>query len=152
MEGEEDQVKKARIVEARARNISHNVRCTECGSQSIEDAQADIAILLRKLIRDEIRAGKYDKEIYKKLEEDFAETVLYSPRFDIQTAAIWLSLVVNFFVGLLFLRLLEQLGAEVLYSIFAFFCLLAAVFMKRNVVETKGKSLQEIEVSLLAAS
>ncbi|KAF3783970.1 Cytochrome c-type biogenesis CcmH-like protein [Nymphaea thermarum] len=91
MESEEDQVKKARIVEARARNISHNVRCTECGSQSIEDSQADIAILLRKLIRDEIRAGKSDKEIYKKLEEDFGETVLYAPPFDIQTAAIWLS-------------------------------------------------------------
>lgn len=51
MEGGEDQVKKERLVEARARNISHNVRCTECGSQSIEDSQADIAILLRKVYR-----------------------------------------------------------------------------------------------------
>ncbi|XP_057773096.1 cytochrome c-type biogenesis CcmH-like mitochondrial protein [Salvia miltiorrhiza] len=87
----EDEVRKDRVVEARARNISHNVRCTECGSQSIEDSQADIAILLRKLIRDEIRSGKNDKEIYKKLEEDFGETVLYTPKFDIQTAAIWLA-------------------------------------------------------------
>lgn len=47
----EDEVKKALIVDARARNISHNVRCTECGSQSIEDSQADIAILLRKVFR-----------------------------------------------------------------------------------------------------
>ncbi|XP_057795825.1 cytochrome c-type biogenesis CcmH-like mitochondrial protein [Salvia miltiorrhiza] len=89
----EDEVRKDRVVEARARNISHNVRCTECGSQSIEDSQADIAILLRKLIRDEIRSGKNDKEIYKKLEEDFGETVLYTPKFDIQTAAIWLALL-----------------------------------------------------------
>lgn len=44
-----------------------------------------------QLIRDEIRAGKSDKEIYKKLEEDFGETVLYAPRFDYQTAALWLS-------------------------------------------------------------
>lgn len=49
MEGEDDAVKKVQVVEARARNISHNVRCTECGSQSIEDSQADIAILLRKV-------------------------------------------------------------------------------------------------------
>ncbi|KAK4349936.1 hypothetical protein RND71_029249 [Anisodus tanguticus] len=81
MEGEDDQVKKERVVEARARNISHNVRCTECGSQSIEDSQADIAILLRKS----------DKEIYTKLEDDFGETVLYAPKFDMQTAALWLS-------------------------------------------------------------
>ncbi|XAR50654.1 hypothetical protein NMG60_11005036 [Bertholletia excelsa] len=91
MESEDDAVKAARVVEARARNISHNVRCTECGSQSIEDSQADIAILLRKLIRDEIQAGKTDKEIYKKLEDDFGETVLYAPKFDLQTAALWLS-------------------------------------------------------------
>ncbi|XP_042495991.1 cytochrome c-type biogenesis CcmH-like mitochondrial protein [Macadamia integrifolia] len=91
MENEEDPVRKSQVVEARARNISHNVRCTECGSQSIEDSQADVAILLRKLIRDEIRSGKTDKDIYKKLEEDFGETVLYAPRFDLQTAALWLS-------------------------------------------------------------
>ncbi|GMI93796.1 hypothetical protein like AT1G15220 [Hibiscus trionum] len=91
MENKDDEVKKSQVVEARARNISHNVRCTECGSQSIEDSQADIAILLRKLIRDEIRSGKNDKEIYKKLEEDYGETVLYAPKFDLQTAALWLS-------------------------------------------------------------
>lgn len=84
-------MKNSQIVDARARNISHNVRCIECGSQSIEDSQADIAILLRKLIRDEIRAGKSDKEIYKKLENDYGETVLYTPKFDMQTAALWLS-------------------------------------------------------------
>ncbi|XP_015068084.2 cytochrome c-type biogenesis CcmH-like mitochondrial protein [Solanum pennellii] len=44
-----------------------------------------------KLIRDEIKAGKSDKEIYTKLEDDFGETVLYAPKFDMQTAAIWLS-------------------------------------------------------------
>ncbi|XP_042496012.1 probable plastidic glucose transporter 2 isoform X1 [Macadamia integrifolia] len=57
---------------------------------------------------------------------------------------------VNFFVGLLFLRLLEVLGPQILYSIFATFCLMAVVFVKRNVVETKGKSLQEIEITLLS--
>ncbi|ONK69094.1 uncharacterized protein A4U43_C05F19220 [Asparagus officinalis] len=92
--GSEEDNKKTQTVEARARSISHNVRCTECGSQSIEDSQADVAVLLRKLIRDEIRSGKSDKEIYKKLEEDFGETVLYTPRFDMQTATLWLSPVI----------------------------------------------------------
>lgn len=44
-----------------------------------------------QLIRDEIHAGKTDKEIFKKLEEDFGETVLYAPKFDLQTAGLWLS-------------------------------------------------------------
>jgi len=49
-----------------------------------------------QLIRDEIRAGKSDKEIFKKLEDDFGETVLYTPKFDMQTAALWLSPVKKF--------------------------------------------------------
>jgi hypothetical protein len=57
--------------------------------------------------------------------------------------------VINFFVGLLFLRLLEQIGAVVLYTIFAAFCLVAVFFVKSNVLETKGKSLQEIEIAHL---
>ncbi|KAJ9568257.1 hypothetical protein OSB04_004223 [Centaurea solstitialis] len=59
--------------------------------------------------------------------------------------------VINFFVGLLFLRLLEKLGAQILYTIFASFCLLGFLFVKKNVVETKGKTLQEIEMALLPA-
>ncbi|XP_073052977.1 probable plastidic glucose transporter 3 [Primulina eburnea] len=57
--------------------------------------------------------------------------------------------VINFFVGLLFLHLLEILGPKTLYTMFATVCLMAVVFVKKNVVETKGKSLQEIEMALL---
>ncbi|KAL2928444.1 Cytochrome c-type biogenesis CcmH-like mitochondrial protein [Bienertia sinuspersici] len=32
-----------------------------------------------------------DKDIYRKLEDEFGETVLYAPKFDMQTAALWLS-------------------------------------------------------------
>lgn len=59
--------------------------------------------------------------------------------------------VINFFVGLLFLRLLEQLGPQILYTNFAAFCSVAVFFVRRNVVETKGKSLQEIEIALSSA-
>ncbi|CAH9075929.1 unnamed protein product [Cuscuta europaea] len=57
--------------------------------------------------------------------------------------------VINFFVGLLFLRLLEQLGPQVLYTTFGAFCLIAVAFVRRNVVETKGKTLQEIEFAFI---
>ncbi|XP_019425031.1 PREDICTED: probable plastidic glucose transporter 3 isoform X2 [Lupinus angustifolius] len=58
--------------------------------------------------------------------------------------------VINFFVGLLFLQLLEQIGPQLLYTFFGSFCLLAVIFVNKFVLETKGKSLQEIEISLLA--
>ncbi|XP_077219277.1 putative plastidic glucose transporter 2 [Tasmannia lanceolata] len=76
---------------------------------------------------------------------------IFPSRIRAKAMAICMSVhwVVNFFVGLLFLRLLEQLGPQLLYSLFASFCLIGAAFVKRNVVETKGKSLQEIEIALL---
>ena len=45
----EDRVRAAQV-EARARHISHNVRCLECGHQSIEESAADIAVRLRKVL------------------------------------------------------------------------------------------------------
>ncbi|XP_043704560.1 probable plastidic glucose transporter 2 isoform X3 [Telopea speciosissima] len=76
---------------------------------------------------------------------------IFPSRIRAKAMAVCLSVhwAINFFVGLLFLRLLEVLGPQVLYSIFATFCLMAVVFVKRNVIETKGKSLQEIEITLL---
>jgi len=56
-----------------------------------QNALVMLSHLLYQLIRDEIRSGKTDKEIYKKLEDEFGETVLYAPKFDMQTAALWLS-------------------------------------------------------------
>lgn len=58
--------------------------------------------------------------------------------------------VFNCIVGLLFLEFLKRFGAQVLYSFFAFICIAAVIFVKRNVMETKGKSLEEIEIALLS--
>lgn len=76
---------------------------------------------------------------------------IFPSRIRAKAMAVCMSVhwVINFFVGLLFLRLLEQLGPQLLYSIFATFCVMAVIFVKRNVMETKGKSLQEIEIALL---
>ncbi|KAE9453428.1 hypothetical protein C3L33_14647, partial [Rhododendron williamsianum] len=45
-----------------------------------------------------------------------------------------------------------QLGPQILYTAFATFCLMAVAFVRKNVLETKGKSLQEIELALLPAT
>lgn len=42
------------------------------------------------MIRDDIRAGRTDKEIYERLTTEYGETILYSPTFDAQTAILWL--------------------------------------------------------------
>ncbi|KAK6158959.1 hypothetical protein DH2020_006273 [Rehmannia glutinosa] len=76
---------------------------------------------------------------------------IFSSRIRAKAMAFCMSVhwVLNFLVGLLFLRMLDLMGPQLLYSMFCTFCLLAVVFIKRNVLETKGKSLQEIEIALL---
>lgn len=56
--------------------------------------------------------------------------------------------VCNFLVGLYFLELVERFGVAVVYAAFGGVSLLAAVFAMYFIVETKGRSLEEIELSL----
>ena len=50
--------------ELRAREISKNIRCVVCQNQSIDDSSAQLAKDLRLLIRQKIREGNTDKQIY----------------------------------------------------------------------------------------
>ncbi|XP_023920831.2 probable plastidic glucose transporter 1 [Quercus suber] len=56
--------------------------------------------------------------------------------------------VCNFLVGLLFLDLVEKFGVSPVYASFGGVSLVAAIFANYFIVETKGRSLEEIEMSL----
>jgi hypothetical protein len=51
----------------------------------------------------------------------------------------------NFMIGLLFLSVVEKVGVSVVYLGFGSVCLGGALYVLKNVVETKGRSLEEIE-------
>ena len=57
--------------------------------------------------------------------------------------------VADWLVNLLFPVLRDRLGIAVTFLIFSFFCLLSFFYAKRNLMETKGKSLEEIEKMLV---
>ncbi|XP_059661123.1 probable plastidic glucose transporter 1 isoform X2 [Cornus florida] len=56
--------------------------------------------------------------------------------------------VCNFLVGLFFLELVQKFGVAPVYASFGAVSLLAATFSYYFIVETKGRSLEEIEMSL----
>ncbi|KAJ0489754.1 putative major facilitator, sugar transporter, major facilitator superfamily [Helianthus annuus] len=56
--------------------------------------------------------------------------------------------VCNFLVGLFFLKLTEKFGVAPVYGSFGAVSILAALFSYSFLVETKGRSLEEIELSL----
>ena len=75
--------------ELRARIISKNVRCVVCQNQSIDDSAAPLAKDLRIIIRNKIKEGYTDKEIYKFLTDRYGDFVLLDPPFKINTFLLW---------------------------------------------------------------
>ncbi|WZY80605.1 hypothetical protein YC2023_026989 [Brassica napus] len=57
----------------------------------------------------------------------------------------WIS---NFVIGLYFLSVVTKFGISSVYLGFAGVCVLAVIYIAGNVVETKGRSLEEIELAL----
>lgn len=58
----------------------------------------------------------------------------------------------NFGIGLYFLSVVNKFGISRVYLGFASVCLVAFMYIARNVVETKGRSLEEIELALSQAT
>jgi cytochrome c-type biogenesis protein CcmH len=75
--------------EARARAIFQEVRCLVCQNESIDDSQAELAADLRKLVRDEIKAGRSDQQVRAYLVSRYGEFVLLKPAFSLGNAALW---------------------------------------------------------------
>ena len=88
--------------ELRARNISKNIRCMICQNQSIDESNAPLAKDLRILIRNKIKEGKNDKEIYIFLTDRYGDFILLKPPLKSSTLALWLLpfifLIIGFFI------------------------------------------------------
>jgi len=88
--------------ELRARNISKNIRCMICQNQSIDESNAPLAKDLRILIRNKIKEGKNDKEIYNFLTDRYGDFILLKPPLKSSTLALWLLpfifLIIGFFI------------------------------------------------------
>ena len=87
---EPDEVLENKKQELRARNISKNIRCMVCQNQSIDESSAPLAKDLRILIRNKIKDGKKDKEIYKFLTDRYGDFILLKPPLTLSTLALWI--------------------------------------------------------------
>jgi cytochrome c-type biogenesis protein CcmH len=78
-------------LEARARELSHDLRCMVCQGQSIDDSDAPLARDLRLLVRERLKAGDTNAQVIDYLVARYGEFVLLNPRFEMQTALLWLA-------------------------------------------------------------
>jgi cytochrome c-type biogenesis protein CcmH len=76
--------------EARARDLSRELRCMVCQNQSIDDSEAPLARDLRLLVRERIAAGDSDNQVIDFLVARYGEFVLLKPRVNQHTLVLWL--------------------------------------------------------------
>lgn len=93
--------------EARAREIFQEVRCLVCQNESIDDSDAELAGDLRRLVREQVAAGRSEAEIKAFLTARYGEFVLLRPAFSAGNAVLWAVpfLVAGLGVALWFARL-----------------------------------------------
>ena len=97
---EPDEVLKNKKQEFRARDISKNIRCMVCQNQSIDESNSPLAKDLRILIRNKIKEGNEDEEIYKFLTDRYGDFILLKPPFKFSTYALWLLPFIFLMVGI----------------------------------------------------
>jgi cytochrome c-type biogenesis protein CcmH len=77
------------VLEARVKKLAKELRCLVCQNETLADSRADLAEDLRREIREQMRAGKSDKEIIDFLTARYGKFVLYRPPVDPTTYLLW---------------------------------------------------------------
>jgi cytochrome c-type biogenesis protein CcmH len=78
-------------LEARARQISRDIRCPVCQGESIDDSSAPISRDLRLIIRERLVAGDSDREVVDYIVARYGEFVLFNPRAEGSNLILWLA-------------------------------------------------------------
>jgi cytochrome c-type biogenesis protein CcmH len=84
-----DEILKDPALEARARNLSSELRCLVCQNQSIDDSEAPLARDLRLLVRERLTQGDSDTQVLDFLVSRYGQFVLLRPRLELQTILLW---------------------------------------------------------------
>jgi len=91
------------VLEERVMTLSRELRCLVCQNETLADSRADLAEDLRNQIREQMKAGKSDKEIITFLTDRYGKFVLYRPPVDPTTYLLWFGPFVLLLAGLLLL-------------------------------------------------
>ena len=89
--------------------IHKNLRCLVCQGQSIADSNSDFAITLKMVVKDLIKNGKSEDEIYDFLSEKYGDWILYNPKLNAGNLLLWsLPYLVLVFGGVIIVFLIRK--------------------------------------------
>jgi cytochrome c-type biogenesis protein CcmH len=96
---EPDEILDDPALEARARELSKEIRCVVCQNESIDSSNAGIARDLRILVRDRLTAGDSDREVKDFLVARYGDYVLLKPPVKPKTWALWFGPAIILLIG-----------------------------------------------------
>ncbi|AKJ43614.1 hypothetical protein SOASR032_28840 [Pragia fontium] len=85
----------------RAIALAKQLRCPQCQNQNLVESTSPIARDLRLEVYRMVDEGKTNDQIVKVMTHRFGDFVLYKPRFNGQTALLWLSPFILLLIALL---------------------------------------------------
>jgi len=86
-----DEVLPDPVLEARARELSQNLRCLVCRNESIDESHADLARDLRLLLRERLVAGDSDDEAMAFIVDRYGEYVLLTLTTGGSNLLLWIA-------------------------------------------------------------
>jgi cytochrome c-type biogenesis protein CcmH len=86
-----DEVLDDPALEARARELSAELRCMVCQNESIDASNAPLARDIRILLRERLEKGDTNRQVLDYLVSRYGEFVLLKPRLSAHTLLLWLT-------------------------------------------------------------
>ncbi len=77
------------VAAKREHDLSMKLRCLVCQNQTIAESNAELAVDLRRQVREQMAAGKSDTEIIDFMTARYGDFVLYSPPLKGTTWLLW---------------------------------------------------------------
>lgn len=87
------------VLEARARELSLELRCLVCQNQSIDDSNAELARDLRVLVRERLVAGDTNEQTLEHIRTRYGDFVLLKPPVQSSTYLLWYGPIAIFVFG-----------------------------------------------------
>jgi len=88
-------------LEARMLQITAELRCLVCQNQTIADSHADLAVDLRRQVREMLAQGQTNQQVLDYMTARYGDFVLYRPPFKATTVLLWVGPGVMGLLGLL---------------------------------------------------
>lgn len=88
---EPDEILDDPFLEARARDLSKQLRCVVCQNQDIDSSNAGVARDLRILVRERLVSGDTDEQVLAFVVARYGDYVLFRPPWKPTTYALWIA-------------------------------------------------------------